>query len=48
MICFNILYFQMLLLSVVISFHDVRIQFPEVGMIEWWCASLTDELSILK
>jgi hypothetical protein len=39
-------YFQLLLLCVVISFHDVRKYFPEVRVAVSLCVSLTDEVSI--
>ena len=39
-------YFQLLLLCVVISFHDVRKYFPEVHVVVSLCISLTNEVSI--
>jgi hypothetical protein len=47
-ICSNISHFQLLLLFVGISFHDGRKEFPEVDVVEWLCASLTDDVSISK
>ena len=41
---FNIPYFRLLLLCVSISF---RKRFPEVDVVEWFWASLTDEVSII-